>query len=215
MLEAQIADYIERVTRFDDPLLIEMEQRAQREQFPIIGPHVGPWLHFFTRLTGAKRVYELGSGYGYSTWFFCRGVADNLAVNGGNGEVVHTVWDSQLSADARGNLDRAGFGGLVRYIDGEAVAALQQEAAGWDIIFMDIDKEGYPAALDVIEQKLRPGGMLIVDNLLWSGTVADETDQRPSTVGIRELTQRLRQDASWELLLLPLRDGVGFARWKG
>src|SRR5438105_12190394 len=65
-----IYDYIERLTRFDDPLLREMEARAGQINFPIVGPQIGPWLYFFARLTGARRIFELGSGFGYSTWFF-------------------------------------------------------------------------------------------------------------------------------------------------
>lgn len=214
-ITAQIASYIEAATRFDDPLLSEMEQRAERERFPIIGPLVGPWLHFFTRLIGARKVYELGSGYGYSTWFFAKAVQQNLAQLGGSGEVVHTVWDAQLSADARDNMRRAGFGDLVRFIEGEALAALTAEQPGWDLIFMDIDKEGYPRALPLIEEKLRPGGLLIVDNLLWSGRVADDIDTTPATVAIREITKLLSDSPRWDFVLCPLRDGFGAARLIG
>jgi predicted O-methyltransferase YrrM len=206
----EILDYVLAQTRFHDPLLTEMEERAERERFPIIGPLVGPWLYTLTRMVGGQRVFELGSGYGYSTWYFCKAVQD-----GGGGEVVHTVWDAQLSADAKDNLTRAGFAGITKFIEGEAVGALKEAEGGWDVIFMDIDKEGYPAALPVIEKKLRPGGLLITDNIIWSGTVADHCDQRPSTQAIRELTRMLRESSRWELLVLPLRDGVAVARFRG
>jgi predicted O-methyltransferase YrrM len=207
----QVLDYILAQTRFDNPLLTEMEERAAVEGFPIIGPLVGPWLYTLSRMIDAAAVYELGSGYGYSTWYFCKAVQD-----GGGGEVVHTVWDAKLSADAKHNLTRAGFADIVQFVEGEAVEALRnEEESNWDIIFMDIDKEGYPAALPVIEDKLRKGGLLIVDNLVWSGAVADESDQRASTQGIRELTRLLRESPRWELLILPLRDGVGVCRFLG
>jgi predicted O-methyltransferase YrrM len=227
----ELLDYVLAQTRFDDPLLAEMEERAAREGFPIIGPLVGPWLYTLTRLIGGQRVFELGSGYGYSTWYFCKAVQDgaaalrsaNAAVDeagwtdaGGNcAQVVHTVWDAQLSADAKANLARAGFADFTQFIEGEAVAALSAAEGGWDVIFMDIDKEGYPSALPVIEDKLRPGGLLITDNIIWSGTVADPSDTRESTVAIRELTRRLRESPRWELLILPLRDGVAVARFRG
>jgi caffeoyl-CoA O-methyltransferase len=232
----QVSDYILAMTRHHDPLLAEMEQRAEAEGFPIIGPHVGPWLYTLTRLIGATRVYELGSGYGYSTWYFCKAVQENSGGAGTSARgdaadksvhpteeagrsagptVVHTVWDAQLSSDARANLTRAGFAEFTTFIEGEAVAALTAADGGWDIIFMDIDKEGYAAALPVIEQKLRPGGLLLVDNLIWSGKVADATDTRSSTEGIRRLTTMLRDSPRWELLILPLRDGLGVARFVG
>ncbi len=250
-IDERILDYILAQTRFDDPLLAEMEARAQAEGFPIIGPLVGPWLYTLSRLVDARRIFELGSGYGYSTWYFCKAVMDGGAgtpagqmVDGASSSdpntegpasvpaatdhssaagpvVVHTVWDAQLSADARANMGRAGFSELVRFIEGEAVAALRDAEDGWDVIFMDIDKEGYPGALPVIEAKLRPGGLLLVDNILWSGTVvprrqpSDPDDQRPSTVAIRQLTTMLRDSPRWELLILPLRDGVAVARFRG
>jgi caffeoyl-CoA O-methyltransferase len=229
LAQPAVADYIMRMTRHEDPLLVEMEARAEAERFPIIGPHVGPWLYTFTRMLNATRVFELGSGYGYSTWYFCKAVQENSragtpagqigaageAVKSAGPTVVHTVWDAQLSADARTNLTRAGFAGFTQFIEGEAVAALREAEGQWDIIFMDIDKEGYPAAVEVIEEKLRPGGLLLVDNLLWSGTVADEVDQRPSTQAIRRITEMLRDSPRWELLMLPLRDGLGVARFVG
>src|SRR5688572_12393907 len=108
----QMLDYILAQTRHHDPLLTEMEERAAAEGFPIIGPLVGPWLYSLTRLIGGQRVFELGSGYGYSTWYFCKAVQD-----GGGGTVVHTVWDAKLSADAKENLTRAGFAGITQFIE--------------------------------------------------------------------------------------------------
>jgi caffeoyl-CoA O-methyltransferase len=215
---AEITDYILRQTRFEDVVLYEMEERAQREGFPIISPIVGPWLHLFTRMTGARRVYELGSGFGYSTWYFADAVRQNLVDAGestDSARVVHTVWDAQLSADAQVNLERAGLLALVEFHVSEAVGALREAPGGWDIVFMDIDKEGYPGALPVIEEKLRPGGLLLVDNMLWSGTLEDKTDERPSTAGIRELNAMLRTSPRWQYVVLPLRDGLGVAWFKG
>lgn len=217
-----VYSYIEGQTRLADPLLDEMEARAAREGFPIIGAQVGCWLHALTRLTGARRVYELGSGYGYSTWYFCKAVLENAqsAASSGGGspsppKVVHTVWDSQLSADARQNLARGGYAGICEFVDGEAVAALTAAEPGWDIIFMDIDKEGYPAAIPVIEQKLRPGGLLLVDNVLWSGSVVDPADMRASTEGIRAMSAYLSGSPRWDWLILPLRDGLGIGLFGG
>ncbi|MCH7471338.1 O-methyltransferase [bacterium] len=211
----EVYQYIEQHTRFGDPLLAEMEERAAREDFPIIGPLVGPWLYFFTRLIGARRVFELGSGFGYSTWYFAKAVADNAASANepaSNGLVTHTVWDENLSAAAQENMARAGLTHVCEFILGEAVEALRKVEPGIDIIFMDINKEGYPAAIPVIEEKLRRGGLLLVDNVIWSGAVTDPSDQRESTRAIREMMGMLSASASWQLLVNPLRDGVAVAR---
>ena len=187
-----------------------METRAAGEGFPIIGPHIGCWLYTFSRMVGARRVFELGSGFGYSTWYFAAALRD---MNGGM--VSHVVWDEGLSADAKGYLDRAG---LIRYCDfevSEAVLALSGKEPGIDIVFMDIDKEGYPDAIPVIEQKLRPGGLLLVDNVLWSGTVADPADERPTTQAIRRMNDMLRDSERWNYGIIPLRDGLGVAWFKG
>lgn len=211
LLPDNLNDYIVSQTRFDDPILIEMEERAQRDGFPIIGSAVGPWLYFFTRLMKASHVFEMGSGYGYSTWFFARGIKEN-----GGGMVTHTVWDEGLSRDARNYLERAGLADQCDFQVSESVLALSGASRGIDIIFCDIDKEMYPGALDVVESKLKPGGLFICDNLLWSGRVMHETAAGDeATAGVKEITRMLRESPRWDFLLLPLRDGVGFARFRG
>jgi caffeoyl-CoA O-methyltransferase len=201
--------YLFEHTRFDAPLLREMEARARPAGFPIIGPLVGPWLYTLTALAGARRVIELGSGFGYSTWYFASALRDL-----GGGTVTHTVWDEQLSAEAREWLGRAGLLDYCEFHVGEAVAALTAMEPGFDVVFLDIDKEGYPAALEVIEQKLRPGGLLLTDNVLWSGRVLDDDDQKPATQAVRLFNDRLAASPRWDYLINPLRDGLGVARLK-
>lgn len=204
-----IYDYILDHTRFEDPLLRKMEERAERDHFPIIGALTGPWLYSLTLLSSARRIFELGSGFGYSTWYFAKALEA-----AGGGTVAHVVWDEVLSKEARGWLQQAG---LVQYCDfqvSEAVLALSGAAPGLDLIFLDIDKESYPAALDVIEQKLRPGGLLLVDNVLWSGMVLHGDDRSAAGIAIRQFNDMLRDSKRWEYLINPLRDGLGVARLK-
>jgi caffeoyl-CoA O-methyltransferase len=91
---------------------------------------------------------------------------------------------------------------------GEAVAALRQTDGPFDLIFNDIDKEGYPASLPVIHEKLRSGGALIIDNMIWSGRVMDPADHSPATEGIREFTRLITTDQGWIVSLVPIRDGL-------
>jgi predicted O-methyltransferase YrrM len=180
-----------------------MEEAAARDDFPIIGPASGQLCYLVARLIGARRVFELGSGFGYSTAWFARAVAEN-----GGGEVHHTVWDEDLSARARRHLDALGYGAVVRFRVGEAVAVLTETPGPFDLVFCDIDKAGYPAALPVMKAALRPGGVLIADNLLWSGRVLESADRTADTEGIRRFTARVMDDVGLSASVVPIRDGV-------
>ena len=187
--------------------LRRMERIARKTGFPIIGPAVGQLCYLLARTIGAKRVFELGSGYGYSTAWFARAVREN-----GGGAVHHVVWDEKLSAQARGHLSALGFDDIVAYTVGEAVEALGKTDGEFDVIFNDIDKRGYPGALPEIESKLRAGGLLITDNLLWSGRIFDARDKTPDTAGIRKLTRLVSKSTAWTMTIVPIRDGVLVAR---
>lgn len=202
----QLSAYLESLVPERPPEMEEMEAYAAEHGFPIIGPAAGYYCYLTARLIGAQRVFELGSGYGYSTAWFARAVAEN-----GGGEVFHTVWDEDLSQRARRHLSKMGYGEIVRYQVSEAVQALRETEGAFDLIFKDIHKEGYPDALDVIEERLRPGGVLIVDNMLWSGRVMDEENEEPSTEAIRAVTRQLAESDRWIYSLVPIRDGLAVA----
>lgn len=206
----QVSAYLTDHTRINDPLLLEMEARGAKENFPIIGPQVGPWLYFFAKLIKAQHIFELGSGFGYSTWYFAKAVKEN-----GGGTVTHTVWDADLSKEARVWLERAGLLPQCHFLVSEAVLALTDAKPGLDLIFMDIDKEGYVGAVDVIEKKLRPGGLLLTDNVIWSGKVCEEADTSASTVAIRQFNDLMRDSKRWQYVMNPLRDGLGVALFQG
>lgn len=180
-----------------------METYAEETSFPIVGPVAGHFCYQIARMVGARRVFELGSGYGYSTAWFAQAVREN-----GGGEVHHAVWDEDLSARAREHLGRLGFDGIVRFHVREAVETLSRAEGTFDLVFNDIEKECYPDSLPVIERKLRPGGVLIVDNALWHGRVFDRADRSKATRGVRTMTRRLTGDPNWITSLVPIRDGL-------
>ena len=191
--------------------LQKMEAYAAEHDFPIIGPASGYLCYQLARMIGAKRIFELGSGYGYSTAWFAQAVQKNLALSGaegGGGVVHHVVWDEGLSQMAQGHLAALGYDDLIQYHVSEAVQALRQTDDTFDIIFNDIEKDGYPASLPVIEEKLRPGGILIIDNMIWSGRVWDDSDQSARTVGVRTFTQQITTSPRWIASLIPIRDGL-------
>jgi predicted O-methyltransferase YrrM len=186
-------------------VLEEMEAVAKERDFPIIGPAAGQLCYVLARLMGARRVFEMGSGFGYSTAWFARAVREN-----GGGEVHHVVWDEGLTSEARKWLAKLGLDDLVRYHTKEAVSALSEQQGAFDLVFVDIDKDAYPQAIRLAGDKLRAGGLLIVDNALWSGRIFDEADRSPATEGVREAT-RLLGEAPWISTLAPIRDGVFIA----
>lgn len=203
ILSPAISDYLDDLVPPRPAELQKMEAYAKSHGFPIIGPACGQLCYQIARTISATRVYELGSGYGYSTAWFAEAVKQN-----GGGVVHHTVWDEKLSEMAKAHMKALGYEGLVEYTMGEAVEAFRQVDGPFDVVFMDIDKEGYPGALAEIKQKLRPGGVLLIDNMLWSGRILDKGDSSAATQAIRECTGMLVSDQSWAVSIIPIRDGL-------
>ncbi len=203
LIPPHLGTYLDRLVPPRAPRLAAMEAEAEASGFPIVGPASGQLCYLLARLCGAREVFELGSGFGYSTAWFARAVAEN-----GGGTVHHTVWDQALSDRARAHLGALGYQGVVRYRVAEAVQALRDAAGPFDLIFCDIEKDGYPAVLEVIETRLRPGGLLIADNLLWHGRIFDPADDSKETAAIHEFTRRVMSSPRWIASLVPIRDGV-------
>lgn len=199
----QLSRYLESLVPDRPAEIQEMEAYADEHDFPIIGPAAGYYCYMTARMIGATRVFELGSGYGYSTAWFARAVQEN-----GGGEVYHVVWDDELSLRARRHLEVLGYKNLMKYRVSEAVQALRETAGPFDLIFNDINKTAYPESLTVIEEKLRSGGVLIIDNMLWSGRVFDDENSEESTEAIREFTRQITGSRQWIASLVPIRDGL-------
>jgi len=198
-----LMQYLDSLVPSRPPELQAMEAEAERINFPIIGPASGYLCYQVARMISAKRVFELGSGFGYSTAWFARAVAEN-----GGGEVFHVVWDEALSKQARTHMTVLGYDGMIQYRVGEAVQTLRETPGSFDLIFNDIDKEDYADSLPVIAGKLHSGGVLIVDNMLWHGGVINPRDKTAATESIRRLTVLLTRSLDWIASLVPVRDGV-------
>jgi predicted O-methyltransferase YrrM len=207
LVDAALSEYLDRLVPPRARELEIMEVEAAKTGFPIIGPASGQLCYLIARLSGTRSVFELGSGFGYSTAWFAQAVRDN-----GGGIVHHTVWDENLSQRARRHLAVLGLDDLVEFHVGEAVGVLGGTTGTFDLIFNDIEKSGYPAAVPVIASHLRPGGVLITDNLLWHGKIFDEADRSAETEGVRTFTRLLTGDAGWTTSLVPIRDGLLVAR---
>jgi caffeoyl-CoA O-methyltransferase len=203
ILTPDLSRYIDSLVPERPAELRSMEEWAREHDFPIIGPACGHICYQVARMIGARRIFELGSGYGYSTAFFARAVKEN-----GSGIVHHVVWDQELSARAKKHLAALGCADVVSFHVEEAVTTLRQTQGPFDLIFNDIEKKDYPSALPAIEEKLRAGGVLIVDNMIWSGRVYDSNEHSPDTEGVRALTRAIAQSPRWISSIVPIRDGM-------
>lgn len=199
----QVQNYLTTLVPKRSAVFQRMEAYAKEHRFPAIGPGAGQFCYLQARLIKARSVFELGSGFGYSTAWFAQAVQEN-----GGGVVHHTVWDEKLSQMARQNLADLGYTDSITYHVGEAVQTLRETPGQFDLIFNDIDKEGYPGSLPVIADKLRPGGILIIDNMLFNGTIFDDQNTAPSVEGVREFTRLITTDPNWIVSLVPIRDGL-------
>lgn len=205
IVDPGIEDYLRRLYDDGDAVRLEMEALGAERKFPIVGPLVGRHLAVLARAIGARRVFELGSGYGYSALHFARAVGEG-------GEVHCTELDPANVALARKFLEKAGVWTRVTYHQEEATAALRRVGGTWDIVYVDIDKDGYPDTVQLAYDHLRPGGLMITDNVLWSGRILDgQDDGDRMTKGIKEFTRRLFGHKGFLTTIDPTRDGVAVA----
>lgn len=202
IFQEPVRKYLYELGQIRHPVLREMQRYGESRRFPIVNREVGRVLYQLTVLSKAKKVFELGSGFGYSTLWFA------LALPPG-GVVHHTDGDPENTQRARYYFKKAGLLKKVRFHPGDAIASLVKTRGDFDIYYCDIDKDGYPAAYQAIAKRAKPGNLVLTDNLLWSGKVAQPNpDNR--TRSILEYTRLFWRDKRFASSMLPIRDGVGF-----
>ncbi|MDQ4026026.1 MAG: O-methyltransferase [Actinomycetota bacterium] len=190
----------------DEPVLLEMEQLAADEGFPIVGRLCGRWLEILARSINARRIFEMGSGFGYSAYWFAR-------ATGPDGAVHLTDTDPANEERALDFLRRAGLDGPIRYHVGDAFEALEAATGRFDIVYVDIDKGDYLRAWEAASERVRVGGYYVCDNMLWSGRVTEEPpeeeDPRPEWTAAIDATNRaIAADERFRATINPTRDGV-------
>lgn len=205
IVDPRIETYMrERLARFDGPVLLEMEQAAEASGFPIVGRNVGVTLEVLARAADAHRVVELGSGFGYSGYWFARAI-------GPEGELHLTDGDPENERRALDYLGRAELADVVTFHVGDAVESLRLLPGEFDVVYNDIDKDGYPDAWREAAERIRVGGMYICDNVLWSGrVVGDPSDDVRAgyTEAILEHNRLIADDDRYVSTIVPTRDGV-------
>jgi len=207
IIHPDIDRYLHDLANPDDPILREMEVVAAENRFPIVGPQVGRLLYVLARSVSARRVIELGSGFGYSAYWFARAV-------GPTGQVVLTDTSVERADLAGEYLARGGLADRVRILVGDALDIVERLGGQYDVVFNDIDKEQYPLVLERAAGVLRPGGLLISDNMLWFGTVLEPRPEDASTRGVKELTRLLYASDVFDTALIPIRDGVTVSTYR-
>ena len=205
IVHADIEAYLAQLQRTRDAVLVEMEARAAAAKFPIVGPLVGRLCQQAAQAIGARDVFEMGSGFGYSTWWFAHAVGEG-------GRVVHTDGDAKLSAEARTWLDKAGLGPRVHYEVGDACEIIKKYPGPFDVVFIDIDKHAYPEALELARSRVRIGGYILCDNALWSGNVLQAASRQDAdTRGVVRYNKEAFAAADLLTTIVPIRDGVALS----
>jgi len=205
LLDPQVVAYLAGLAPAEDPLLARMEAYAEQRGFPLVGRQAGRWLELLTRMIGGRRVLELGSGWGYSAFWFARGA-------GPAGQVIGTELDEhELRAHAR-LFQGHPLARRIHIHHGDSLQILAKLPGSFDVIFMDLHKEDYPRTLERVVPRIRPGGLLIADNVLWGGKVthpAAQGDQ--STRAVQRFNRLLHADPRLRAAILPADDGLAVA----
>jgi predicted O-methyltransferase YrrM len=201
--------YLQGLSGVQSEVMAEMEEYGRRRRFPIVGPLVGRFLMQVAMLINARRVLEIGSGYGYSAAWF-------LQAN--PGLRVTCTDGSELNHD-RGLqfFSRLGAADRIEFLVGDALELAASAMGPFDIIFCDMDKSAYPEAFRATVPKLRRGGVFIADNVLWRGfawfPVPAEAPEfrKKMTPGIREFNRMIHQSPEFVSSIIPLRDGLSLS----
>ncbi len=194
----------------DHPVLLEMEALAQKNNFPIVGRLAGVFIETMAKMINAKRVFEFGSGYGYSAYWFAKAV-------GANGQVICSEADLLNQQKAEHYLSAAGLWDRIDFRADMAQAVFAETSGLFDICYNDVDKGDYPEVWLMAKDRVRPGGLYIADNVLWRGRVA--VDQYSDvfkgwTEAIREHNRLIFNDPDFDAFINPTRDGLLVARKK-
>ena len=197
-----IEEYLGRLLGSPDPVEADLRRYAdERGDFPLISPVSGQLLTQHALLVEAQRVFELGSGFGYSAFWFARAL-------GPGGSVTLTDADPDNLERARAYLGRAGLVDRCRFEPaGDALEVLARADGRLDIVYIDVEKREYPRALALALPKLRPGGLVLAQGVLWGGAVArGETD--PSSAALREFLRIAFGSEGLVTTILPVGDGL-------
>jgi len=201
--DERLQRYVAELFAVEDPVLARVRARhAERELPPIhISPDEGKLLHVLVRLVAARRVLEIGSLAGYSGIWLARALpADGL--------LTTLEVDPHHARLARQAYEEAGVADRIRLLEGDARTILPTLDPGFDVVFIDADKEPLPEYFEWSVRLLRSGGLLLCDNAFLHGTVVEEDNDSPATEGVRAFNRLAAGDPRVVSAVVPLRDGI-------
>ena len=196
-----IDDYLYRIARTRDPLLERMEEYAETNNVPIIGPLVGRFLYNLAKTSQSKKVLEIGTAIGYSGIWLAR------AITPVKGSLTTIDMSPERVKVARKNIAEAGLDKSVKIIEGNALEILPTLKDEYDLIFLDSDKDAYPDAFRMSIPRLRKGGLFVADNALWGGEVA-KGGKSKDTQSMIKFNKLVTDSRELSTVIVPLRDGV-------
>ena len=205
IIQREQAEYLDRLLSQKDPLLVEMEAYAAEHRVPIADREVAYFLEISARASKAKRALEIGMAIGYSVVHLARGM-------GRDGLVVTIEPNDEMISASEDFLTRAGLRNQVRIERGKALDVMPGLNETFDLLFIDAVKEEYRQYLDLGLERLKVGGLVLVDNLLWGGRVADNSEQSDSsTLALRDFNQYFVNHPQLHAEVLAVGDGLGYA----
>jgi predicted O-methyltransferase YrrM len=207
-----IEDYLAALMPPRPNAFAELEQRAYQSGLPLLGPVQGQLLYLLARSTNATEVLEIGTATGYAAMWLLQAVAPL------NGKLTAIERNPERYKLALNYTERAGYKDRFEIHEGEYLAVLETLPGPYDLIFLDIlrnvnDDQQSLRALELCVPRLRPGGLLIADNVLCNGLVVEE-DAAPVVRGIQKFNKAIMNHAELESVIIPLRDGVAICRRK-
>lgn len=213
LLQETTERFLDAMTASGDSVIREMEAYGETHGPTTVGRPVGQLLRILAGLSGAERVFEFGSGYGYSGYWFALGGA----------EVVLTDVDESTLDRAREFFEQGGLADRATFELGDAHEIFERHDGPFDVVFVDHDKERYAEAFATAREKLAPGGLVVVDNAMISTSIqferlvvaleGDDPALNDSTRGVADFLQTARDDEDFETSVLPVGEGVAVCRF--
>ncbi|WP_435181687.1 O-methyltransferase [Halorussus sp. AFM4] len=212
LLSEETERFVRAMVPDRDDTLREMEAHGEAIGFPTVGPAVGGFLRLAARMVDAERIFEFGSGFGYSAYWFAGALPDG-------GQIVLTEHDADELDDAREYLAAGGYADLAAFEAGDALETIERYEGPFDVVLVDCRKRDYPDAFDAVREKVPEGGAIIADNAMQSsaqdfGAIVsvlegdDPGDVDEETRGVVDYLRSVRDDPSFETVPIPLGEGI-------
>jgi caffeoyl-CoA O-methyltransferase len=205
IIQREQADYLDRLIAQSDSLLLEMEAYGAEHRVPSADREVARFVEITAQAIKARRALEIGMAIGYTTIHLARAVGED-------GLVITIDPNEEMITAADGYLERAGLRDRVRIERGKALEVIPRLRETFDLIFIDALKDEYGGYLELSLPRLRTGGVVIVDNLLWGGKVAaDPASEDRDTAALQKFNEHFIQSPRLKALVLSVGDGLGYA----